>query len=447
MMIEQLETLLKKTNGISAYRITEICKQGLEWYHIGTRLESARSKDITEYEVAVYADSDNGKHRGACTFTIQPTMSVPEIQAGIDRALATAQSIHNDWFPIPDIKHTQNPVSILESKFAQMMLPEAMQKLYEALYRYNGFNGARINSLELFLTKINKRIKNSKGIDISFSYFHGYTEFIVNAGSESNEIELYGKLLFSEPDFDKLSNEVKHKLTQAVDRLAAVPTPDCTGLPVVLSDSPAEAFYSYWFDAVQNTAMYQHTNPFALGEDVCGRETSGNTNASGGIDASGDIINLTAVPFVPCSPLSGRFDNEGFALQPVTCIKEGKLITVIGPMKYAHYLALPAYGNHPLFELAGGKHSQEELLQSPHLEAVSFSDFYIDPSTGNFGGELRLGYLFKDGKRIPVTGGSVTGSIPENRGYIKLSRELYDYSTCHAPKICLIPRARIANAE
>lgn len=46
-----------------------------------------------------------------------------------------------------------------------------------------------------------------------------------------------------------------------------------------------------------------------------------------------------------------------------------------------------------------------------------------DPATGDFGGEIRLAYLCRGTERIPVTGGSVTGTMAENRGRIRLSRE------------------------
>ncbi|HON88715.1 MAG TPA: metallopeptidase TldD-related protein [Spirochaetia bacterium] len=433
-MLERIKELLQQTNTISDFRITEIRKSGLEWYLIGKEIETARSKDTLDYEVAVYVDSNNGSTRGACIFHIQPTMSVKEITASINRAVQTAESIHNDWYPIPEAHHANNPAPIPMSQFAKMSLSQAMQTVCDSLYKHNGLDGATINSLEIFLTKIDEHIINSRGIDIYISKFHGYTEYIVNAGSGKEEIELYDSIHFSEPLLDTLSNTVRLKLKQAHDRLAAIPTPDCSNLPVIFSGSPAEEFYRYWFQACQNSAHYQHTSPFALGENISVP------------DATGDTITLSAVPFVSGSPFSRPYDSEGFALKPITCIDNGILTMLTGPLKYAHYLKQQANGSHPLFELSGGKQSKTTLTDKDHLEAVSFSDFYLDPSTGNFGGELRLGYLVTHGNRIPVTGGSITGSIPENRGMILFSRELVDYATCRAPEICLVPHVRIAKA-
>ena len=433
-MIDNIKFILQQSKEINDFRITEIKKHGFEWYLIGNKIETARSKDIIDYEIAVYVDSNNGNSRGACIFHIQPTMNEREVHKSINRAIQTAKSIHNDWYPIPEPNHAKDPAHIPQSQFSKLSLLEAMQILCESLYRYDGWNGATINSLELFLTKIDEHIINSRGIDVCFSSYHGYTEYIANAGSGANEIELYDSVLFSEPALEKLSSAVKLKLAQANDRLKAIPTPDCSGLPVVFSGSPAEDFYRYWFHACQNSAMYQHTSPFALGE---------NTSLP---NATGDTITLRAVPFVPGSPLSRPYDSEGFALKPIPCINNGILTMLTGPLKYAHYLKQQACGSHPLFELSGGKQSKTEIQQQPHLEAVSFSDFYLDPSTGNFGGELRLGYLVQEGKRIPVTGGSITGSIPENRGMILFSKQVFDYATCRAPELCFVPNVRLAKA-
>jgi PmbA protein len=46
----------------------------------------------------------------------------------------------------------------------------------------------------------------------------------------------------------------------------------------------------------------------------------------------------------------------------------------------------------------------------------------VDETTGDFGGEIRLGWYFDGSKRIPVTGGSVTGNL-KSLDSLYLSRE------------------------
>jgi len=52
-----------------------------------------------------------------------------------------------------------------------------------------------------------------------------------------------------------------------------------------------------------------------------------------------------------------------------------------------------------------------------------FSDFRLDTVTGSFGAEIRLAYYFDGKTRIPVTGGSISGSVAELRASMVRSRE------------------------
>ncbi len=75
---------------------------------------------------------------------------------------------------------------------------------------------------------------------------------------------------------------------------------------------------------------------------------------------------------------------------------------------------------------ANGAVPFEELKKGPCLWAVDFSDFQMDALSGHFGGEIRLAYLIgEDGSAVPVTGGSVNGSILEAQKAFAFSQERY----------------------
>jgi len=77
---------------------------------------------------------------------------------------------------------------------------------------------------------------------------------------------------------------------------------------------------------------------------------------------------------------------------------------------------------------------------------VDFSDFFVDPTGGDFGGEIRLAYLVRDGRRVAVTGGSVTGTVPANRGRIRLSAETEAKTLGVSPVLCLLPAVTVSKA-
>jgi predicted Zn-dependent protease len=80
-----------------------------------------------------------------------------------------------------------------------------------------------------------------------------------------------------------------------------------------------------------------------------------------------------------------------------------------------------------------GKYDKKDLRNGKYLEIVSFSDFQVNELTGNYGGEIRLGYL-SDGKSlIPVTGGSISGNMSEIADNFVLSNTCTQYFNYYGP--------------
>lgn len=61
-------------------------------------------------------------------------------------------------------------------------------------------------------------------------------------------------------------------------------------------------------------------------------------------------------------------------------------------------------------EVACGNTAYADFLSDGVLELTKFSTFQPNTISGAFSGEIRLGYLHRNGKRIPVKGGSVSGT-------------------------------------
>ncbi len=436
MMLDKIIRAIKANGKVSDWRLTETVKRGAEWYLVGKDLDTARSVESTQYSLMVYVDTPGEpKTRGAYSLNLHPTASDSELAAAVDRAVRAASGMRNPWYPIPgpQAKPLAWDVRTTAGAFADAEPEAAMAALKEALYRHDGRDGARINSLEIYLSRLQKRIVNSRGLDRAYTSYKGYTEFIVNAGVGQSEIELFGDLEFSSLDDVRLANAVGDSLTQARDRLAAVLTPSCDGLPVLFRGTLAAQIYSYWFDAAQAQAAFDKTSPFALGDNLGG-------------PGGGDVVRLTATGVIPGNPRSSPCDADGVDLVPVPCIVDGTLTSLVGPITYTSYLGIALVGEHPLFELGAGTHSLAQLQAMPHLEVVSFSDFFVDSTTGDFGGELRLGYRVEGRQRVAVTGGSVTGRLADNRGRILLSQELETHDSCRGPAACIVPIATVAKA-
>jgi len=435
-MLDTLRSALAANGQVADYRITETVKHGVEWYFVGSSLDTARSVAARSYAVQLYVDGTDAqgeRTRGAYSLTLHPTSTAEDIRAAIARGARAAAGMKNPWYPVPGPAATQNTLPV--SAFAGKPLVESMEGLRAAFYAAEDQGAARINSLELFLSRSDRRIVNSNGLDVRWSSYSGFVEYIVNAAASGHEeIELYGDIAFSEPDYQRLTDEVRRRLMLAADRLRAIPTPAVTGLPVLFRDELAAQIYGYWFASSKAQAAYEKTAAYSVGSCV------------GDGSLGGDVVQLTAVPSVAGNPRSAPFDADGQALSPVPCIEAGWLRRLAGPFKYTHYLGIDPAGDLPLFEVAPGSTGLRDLEAEPHIEAAAFSDFFVEDATGDFGGELRLGYLVEHGQRTPIRGGSITGSLAENAGRVRLSRERCVNALGIAPAACLIPVASVASA-
>jgi PmbA protein len=454
MMLDNIIDTLRQDGGISDFIVTERVKDGLEWYLVRAELDTVRHVETTLYDVTLYVDSGQGqdRKRGECSFVVHPGTAADELRSTITRAMRTAVSMKNPWFPLPVPDATSPEIPF--SNFSLTEHAEAMEQLRRVFYRYDGLDGATINSLEIFLSHVTTRIINSQGVDVSWQSWNGYTEYVVNAGTRGrDEVELYDNIRFSDLDESRLANAVRRQLSAARDRLTAEPTPPCGGLPLVLSGELAAQIYAYWFENTQADAVWDKRSNFGLGDDVSAGPpvdtASGDTVLTPAVSTirhDGDSIDLRAVPILPGSPLGGPYDTSGYTLHSVPLIEHDKVTGLVASTRYAHYLRLPATGTLQLFELAGGRHSQATLRSSDHLEVLSFSDFFVDGTTGDFGGEIRLAYLVRGACRSAVSGGSVTGNLVHNRGRILLSSELRTTATASAPVCCLLPIVSISAA-
>ena len=68
------------------------------------------------------------------------------------------------------------------------------------------------------------------------------------------------------------------------------------------------------------------------------------------------------------------------------------------------------------------------------LELLVFSDFEVNPLTGDFSGEIRLGRYFDGEKTIPVSGGHITGNIENIHNNMFLSKKLQQNNNFIGPK-------------
>ena len=166
-----------------------------------------------------------------------------------------------------------------------------------------------------------------------------------------------------------------------------------------------------------------------------------------GQNVIGDKITMTIDPFVRGSYYSAPYDNDGFALKREIIVEDGVLKKYWGDVRFSHYMGVEPTGNAMNYVVDPGEKTLKELRNEPHLEVASFSAFNVDEITGDFGGEIRLGWYFNGKERIPVCGGSITGNIIDVQDDIYLSKEVQEYHGFVGPKTVKLKNVTVAGVE
>ena len=84
------------------------------------------------------------------------------------------------------------------------------------------------------------------------------------------------------------------------------------------------------------------------------------------------------------------------------------------------------------------------MRSEPYLEVVNFSDFQMSAETGNFGGEIRLAFLYDGEKVTPITGGSINGNILEAQKHLVFSKEMQTEKDFEGPKAVCVGKVNVA---
>ncbi len=422
-MLEKIVKRLQKAD-INGWKIEEKSIEGQEYFFVKRELDLSRAKKVRHFDLTVYRDfyESGEKYRGSSSTRLSPTMSDDELQAAIDEAAFAAGFVKNPWYPL-----VSSSVERLGSHDRD--LQELSSNAMEAIFKADNREGAWLNSMELFITRSSHRIINSEGVDVSYTGYRTYIETIVNA-SGKEEVELYDQLLLSLPEKRIIEERIHDLLAKAIDRSLAVSTPFLKAIPVILTGDPAKEVARYYLNQSSARMKYDRISQVEPGESVQG-------------DERGDRINLSLVPDLEESYFSAPFDEDGFKLSRRDIVKNGLLAGYWGNLRYSSYLGVETTGSAMNFSLLPGSVGIEEMRSRPHLEVPNFSAVEVDEATGDFGGEIRLGWYFDGTKRVPVTGGSITGNLRDIES-LYLSREVELESDYLGPKSMMIEGFNIA---
>jgi predicted Zn-dependent protease len=434
-MIERIKNLIAGSSKIDGYKIIENKTTASELFFVKKGLDMYRAKDVHNFNITIYKnfEEENVAYTGSSSAVIHPTMSDEEVLSVIEEAAFAASFIKNKYYPL--VAPSDIVQRSIISNFATKPLNEWLPTLTDAIYNSDIYDKGGINSSEIFLNKVYTRIVNSKGVDVSFTTYKGELEFITNWKEDSEEIELYKHINFSDMDYDLIDEKVKEMLIISKEKAIASPTPALGKYTVLLNGTPVIELLNYYLAHASARTVYNGMSTAKLGENIQGD------------DVRGDLVTLTLDPFMKNSTKSAPYDADGFPVNSAKIYDKGILNMYHGDIRHCHYLNIEPTGNISNSIIEGGTYGVADFKKDPYLEVIAFSDFQMNALTGDFAGEIRLGWYFDGISTIPVTGGSISGNIKELQKEMYLSKELQKDNSFVGPKIIKLLNVSVAGIE
>lgn len=415
-MLDRIINIVKER--ADDYSIVKIDTSSVELFFVKKDLDLRRSKDVSYYKVTVYIDNEDKTQRGFSTITLDSSLSDEQISEKVELCITSAKSAMNPYYDLPEPEHYES-VSVDNE-----LIDEAM-KLAEGLFAPQ-HERAFVNSAEVFAVRHHIHMVTSRGADISYYSQSISGEFVVQC-KEPLDVELYYSYAYKNADKGQIGELVTSALNAVEGRSRAVSAPKKGVYDIVIDGRYFRTLFSLYETRSNASSIYAGYSDYKCGDDVQG-------------ESVGEKINYILHS-------NEEFDGEGIRMRDRVLLKEGTLCTIHGSNRFCKYLEQIPTGNYDSFELQNGSKPMSELLSGKVLYVVAFSDFQCDSFNGNFGGEIRLAYLYENGSITPLTGGSVCGDFFKQQKNMVFSLEKYSSLSYKGPKAVRIADVTLSGAE
>ena len=424
-MLKYIEAQIKAL-GCRVWELREESTRAWEFYFIRHALDQNRVSELSTIFVTLYRPLEDGM-LGSASGEIFPTASEAEIQKTLSDIYFQASLVKNPSYTLNDKPLVSPALQEVDIAAIAKDFITAMSQVQETETEY-------INSYEIFVKEITRHYRNSSGVDYTVRFPSSMIEVVVNARKGEHEIELYRNFQSGSCDGEKLRRDVEKALQYGKDRLETEPTPMLNQFDVLFSTDDAIAIYRYFGAKTRVDLIFQKLSDWMPGKSIAD-------------SMSGDRITLKAVSSLENSSANYPIDIEGAAIQDRTLIRDGVVENLWGHRRFSQYLGLKDCSMASNFVVDGGSCSEAELRRGDYLEVVEFSDFQVNPISGDIAGEIRLGYLHQNGRVQIVSGGSVSGQMAEVIPTMAFSAETEQYDTVVIPRVTKLKNLKITGLE
>ena len=424
-----LDDIIKslKASGAYGWELTQTLTEGWEFYFIRHKLDQNRAKSTEHIAIKIYQKIDD-ETIGSASAELAPTSSPAEAEKLIKDLCYRATLVKNRLYALNEPAPGESVCDRADLKGISRDFISAVRALPET-------EGEDVNSYEIFVSDLTRRLITSTGIDVTERAPSSMLEVVINARKDGREIELYRNITGGRCDAKAISETLKKAMAYGRDRLKAVPTPALEKADVVFSGEDALMIYRYFVERMNAAMIYRRMSDWQANKPVAE-------------DMTGDRVTVKAVKYLENSSRNAGYDAEGAPIEDTVMIEDGVAKNILGGRMFSQYLGLEKSFSPTNIDVSGGQTAEETLRAGAYLEAVEFSDFQVDPMTGDIFGELRLGYWHApDGTVTAVTGGSLSGSMRDFVPTMRFSARQAQYDFARIPALTRLHGVTVTGAE
>ncbi len=423
MALNRLLNILK-TSGADAWEVTDEQEKGWEFYLIRHALDQNRVKQLETFRVKVYKKFDDCL--GSAAAPIPADADEAEMKRIVTGLCQDATYVRNPFYTL---NKPEQGNRLYGGQVESVDLKAISGNFLKTIAEVPETDSEDLNSCEVFVSEKRVRFLNSEGIDVTAIYPSSMVEAVVNARKDGHEIELYRMYECGTCDREQLTRDLAETMRYGRDRLATEPTPALGTADLILSTDDSSAVYEYFIYRLATGMVYRGISDWKTGDTV-----------------APENMTIRTAAFLPNSSNNSLYDSEGARIRDVTLIDQGKAVRYWGSRQFSQYLGLDDSFIANNFVVSGGTETAEEVRRGDYLEVVEFSDFQVDDVTGDIAGEIRLGYLHRDGKTIAISGGSVSGNMNELVKSMQFSAESRQYDNMRIPAVTRLNGATVTGA-
>ena len=424
-MLDMIVKLLKES-GVTAWELNDVKTEGWEFYFIRHELDQNRVKSVEHIMLRVYQLIEDGKFIGSASAELPPTATEEEARRLIGDLAYRATLVRNRPYtlnPLTEAHREQLHSRPIDVKRIARDFVEAMRQLPET-------ETEDVNSYEIFVNAKTRRFLNSEGIDVEELYPSSMIAVVVNARKDGHEIELYRNFESGTCDAEGLKRDLARTMRYGKDRLNTQPTPPLGTADVLFSTGDATNIYEYFVDRLSAQMVFMRMSDWEIGKPI-------------DEEFRGDKLTITLMRELENSSMNRAFDAEGAPIRDTVILRAGVPVKYCGNRMFSSYLGLSDTFIPTNVLAEGGTYTEQELRAGKYLECVEFSDFQVDAMTGDIFGEIRLAYWHDGEKTVPVSGGSLSGSMYDFVKDMRLSRDTVQYDNYRIPALTMLKNVTV----